>query len=106
MKDMKPSPNEIDGVVFDTIAALAAQVPDDTGGENLEELWSSEAFDPEGEWRGLGYGHSPEEARAGAWINVWWPECDLRAVPRVVPEGWTFTIYPPGEEPEITFERI
>jgi hypothetical protein len=100
---MKPSPNEIDGVVFDTIASEAAQVPDDT---NLDELWSSLAFDPEGELKGLGYGHSPEEARAGAWINVWWPECDLRAVPRVVPEGRTFEIYPPGEEPELEFERI
>src|SRR5262245_31919161 len=103
MKDMKPSPNEIDSVVFDMIASDAAQVPDDT---NLDELWSSEAFDPEGEWQGLGYGHSPEEARANAWISLWWPECDLRAVPRVVPEGWTFKIYPPGEEPETVFERI
>jgi iron complex transport system substrate-binding protein len=34
--------------------------------------------------------NTPAEARAGAWITSWWPECDLRAVQRVVPEGWTF----------------
>jgi hypothetical protein len=48
--------------------------------------------------QGYGFGYTPAEARAGAWITVWWPECDLRAVPRVVPEGWNFEIYPPGEE--------
>jgi len=33
------------------------------------------------------------------WITVWWPECELRAVPQIVPEGWTFQIYSPGEAP-------
>jgi hypothetical protein len=63
-----PTPGEIDAVIFDMIAAEAA-----------------------------GLGHTSAEARAGAWINVWWGECDLRAVPRSVPEGWMFEIYPPGE---------
>ena len=75
-----PSP-EIDAVIFDMIAAEAAQVPYDG---SLDDLWSSVAYDPEGEFQGFGYGHTPNEARAGAWITVWWPDCDLRAVPRVV----------------------
>jgi hypothetical protein len=61
------------------------------------------AFDPQGEFRGYGFGYSPEKARAGPWITAWWPVCDLRAVPRVVSEGWTFESYPPGESP--VFER-
>jgi hypothetical protein len=91
-----PTPDEIDAVIFDMIAAEAAQVPDDG---SLDDLWSSVAFDPHGESEGYGFGHTPAEARAGAWITVWWPACDLRAVPRVVPEGWTFEIYAPGEGP-------
>jgi hypothetical protein len=91
---VKPTPSEIDAVIADTIAAEAAQVPDDT---NLNDLWSSVALDWQEEFRGYGFGHTPAEARAGAWITVWWPECDLRAVPRSVPEGWTFITYAPGE---------
>ena len=41
----------------------------------------------------------PNNAGRDTWITVWWPECDLRAVPRVVPEDWTFEIYSPGEGP-------
>ena len=37
-----PTPDEIDAVIFDMIAAEAAQVPDDT---SLDELWSSVALD-------------------------------------------------------------
>ena len=32
------------------------------------------------------------DQRAGAWITAWWPACDLRAVPCILPEGWTFEI--------------
>jgi hypothetical protein len=96
-----PTPDEIDAVVFDMIAAEVAQVPDDT---SLDDLWSSVALDRHGEFRGYGFGHTPAEARAAAWITAWWPECDLRAVPSAVPEGWTFEIYSPGEAP--VFQRI
>jgi hypothetical protein len=68
-------------------------VPDNT---NLDELWASEAFDPQGEFQGYGFGKKPSEARAGAWITAWWPECELSAVPRDVPKGWTFKTYAPG----------
>jgi hypothetical protein len=91
-----PTPDEIDAVIFDMVAAEAAQVPKDT---SLNELWSSAALDSAGEFRGYGFGHTPAEARACACVTAWWPECDLRAVPRVVPEGWTFEIYSPGEGP-------
>jgi hypothetical protein len=94
-----PTPDEIDAVIFDMIAAEAARVPDDT---SLDELWSAVALDSYGEFRGYGFGYTPAEARAGAWITAWWPECDLRAVPRVVPEGWRFENYPPGEGPVFT----
>jgi hypothetical protein len=61
-----PMPYEIDAVIFDMIAAEATQVPDDT---TLNDLWSSVALDRHGEFRG--YGHTPAEARAGAWITAW-----------------------------------
>ena len=77
-----------------------SQVPYDG---SLDDLWSSVAYDPQGEFQGYGYGHTANEARAGAWITVWWPDCDLRAVPRVVPEGWSFETHPPGEE--VLFRR-
>jgi hypothetical protein len=77
-------------------AAEAAQVPDVT---SLDNLWSSVALDRHGAFRGYGFGHTPAEARAGAWITVWWPECHLLAVPRVIPEDWTFEMYAPGEGP-------
>jgi hypothetical protein len=54
-----PTSDEIDAVVFDMIAAEAAQVPDDT---SLDELWSSVALDSAGEFRGYGFGHTPAEA--------------------------------------------
>jgi hypothetical protein len=34
---MRPTPSELDAVIFDMIAAEAAQVPDDT---SLDHLWS------------------------------------------------------------------
>ena len=96
-----PTPDEIDAVIFDMIAADAARVPDDT---SLDDLWSSVAFDGHGEFRGYGFGHTPTEARAGAWITAWWAEFDLWTVPREVPEDWSFNAYPPGQKP--VFERI
>ena len=56
-----PTPVEIDAVIFDMIAAEAAQVADAT---SLEELWSSVALDRHGEFRGYGFGHTSTEARA------------------------------------------
>jgi hypothetical protein len=91
-----PTRDEIDAVVSEMIAAEAAQVPDHT---SLSDLWSCVAFDRHGEFRGYGFGHTPGESRAAAWITVWWPECDLRAVPRIVPEDWRFEIYSPGQGP-------
>ena len=75
-----------------------SQVPYDG---SLDDLWSSVAYDPQGEFQGYGYGQTRNEARAGAWITVWWPDCDLRAIPRVVPEGWSFETHPPGESLEL-----
>lgn len=91
-----PTPDEIDAVVFDMIATEAAQTLDDT---DLDELWSSVARDQQGGFRGYGFGYTPAEARAGAWITAWWPEYELRAVPRIVPADWTFELYSPGEGP-------
>ena len=91
-----PTPDEIDAVIFDMIAAEAAQVPDSF---SLNDLWSSVALDSHGAFRGYGFGHTTSEARAAAWITVWWPERDLRAVPRLVPDDWTFEVYLPGDGP-------
>jgi hypothetical protein len=46
---MRPTPDEVDAVIFDMIAAEAAQVPDDT---SLDDFWWAEAIDPQGEVRG------------------------------------------------------
>jgi hypothetical protein len=94
-----PTPDEIDAVIFDMIAAEAAQVHEwsDT---NLSELWFCWAFDPQGQCRGGAFAYTPTEARALAWIGLWRPDCDLRAVPRDVPKGWTFEVYSPDEWPE------
>jgi hypothetical protein len=45
-----PTVDEIDAVIFDMIVAEAAGVPDR---KSLDDLWSSLAFDPHGEWQGL-----------------------------------------------------
>ena len=98
-----PTPEEIDGVIFDIIAAEAARMPHDT---SLDDLWSSVALDSDGQFQGYGFGYTPAEARASAWITAWWPECDLRAVPRVVPEGWCFETYPPGLVPAFRLKNV
>jgi hypothetical protein len=95
-RDELPTKDEVEAVIFDMIAAEKRGVPDNS---NLDELWASEAFDPQGEAQGYGFGHTPTEAKAGAWITTWWPECELSEVPRDVPEGWTFALYAPGNGP-------
>ena len=92
---MTPTPDDIDAVIFDMITQEL------TGAEphELDELWTSVARDRQGEFRGCGFGLTPAEAHAGAWITAWWPELDLRAVPRTVEAGWSFELYPPGEPP-------
>jgi len=96
-----PTPDEINAVIEDIIAADVAQVPDNT---RLADLWTGEAFDPQGELEGIGYGWTPAEATAGAWIVAcgWLDSVttrNLRTIPRSVPEGWRFVVYPPGEGP-------
>lgn len=58
-----PTPDEIDAVIFDMIAADAALVPENN---SLNDLWSTVALDDHGEFRGYGFGHTPGEARAAA----------------------------------------
>ena len=64
---MGPTEAEIDAVIFDMIAAEAARVPADT---NLDDLWSSVAGDAYGQFQGYGFGYTPAEAQAGAWITA------------------------------------
>jgi hypothetical protein len=84
-----PSPDEISAV----ISSVTSQVQDHS---DLNDLWSSIALDSERQLRGYGFGHTPAEARASAWITAWWPETALQDIPRVVPEGWSFEMCPPG----------
>jgi hypothetical protein len=69
-------------------------------GPKFEELWWSEAFDPQGKSQAYGLGVTHTDARAHAWISVWWEGYDAREalylVPPLVSEGWRFEIYPPG----------
>jgi hypothetical protein len=85
-----PTPDEID----DVIADMLSYVP---GDNNFDDLWEALAYDPQGELQGIGYGYTPAEARAVAWIVAcgWPDECHLLTVPRIVPDGWYF--WPPDE---------
>ena len=91
-----PTPDEIEAVISDLIQVEAGLVD----GPKFEELWWSAAYDPQGELRAYGLGVTPNDARAHAWISVWTlehnPRAALHVVPRAVPEGWLFEIYPPG----------
>jgi hypothetical protein len=67
-------------------------------------LWWVEAFDPDGELRGIGTNRTLAGAMAQAWISVWdeddeecWKPIITRRfyqlVPRHIPDGWTFEAY-------------
>lgn len=90
-----PTPNEIDAVVFDMIAVEATGTQNDF---DFDDVWECLAFDRDEELQGMGCGDTPAEAAACAWIVACgWPDkCDLRAVSRVVPDGWTFDVHEPG----------
>lgn len=92
---MRPTEEAIDAAILDRTTRDTEVVYD------YNDLWSSVAYDPQGQWQGLGFGNTPAEARAEAWIEAcfYWSDCDLQAFPRVVPEGWIFNIYAPGEGP-------
>jgi len=96
-----PTPNEIDAVIADLMATEAVDVTseavDVTSIEILNDFWFAKAIDPRGETRAYGLGHTPAEACVKAWITFWDAEDDFDTVPRVVPEGWRFEVYPPGE---------
>jgi hypothetical protein len=85
--------DEIDAVMTDWIAAESEE------GHDLDDFWFAKAIDPRGEERAYGCGLTPAEARVKAWITFWEALHDFSAFPRVVPEGWTFEVYPPGEAP-------
>jgi hypothetical protein len=91
-----PTADEIEAVISNVI-----QVEDGLcDGPSFDDLWWSEAIDPQGKSQAYGLGMTPDDARAHAWISVWWKghnSCEaLLVVPRVVPEGWQFEIYLPG----------
>ena len=91
-----PTADEIEAVIFDLIQVQAGLAT----GPPFEDLWWTAAYDPQGELQAYGLGLTPTEARAHAWISVWWEGYDsreaLHVVPRIVPEGWQFELYPPG----------
>jgi hypothetical protein len=90
-----------------TSAEIEAVIPDLNFGEpgdlsgdkSLDAFWLAVAIDPQGKTQAYGLGLTPAVARVKAWIEVWDPQFDFDfpAVPRVVPEGWRFEVYPPGE---------
>jgi hypothetical protein len=91
-----PKPDEIDAVIANLIARRAADHA--TMLEVLNNLWFAVAIDPSAKMRTDGEGHTPAEACVNAWMSLWLgTEDDFSAVPRVVPEGWTFKVYPPGQ---------
>ena len=91
---LTPSVDEVDAMIQEIEVAEKAEVADNT---SLSDLWSCIASSEDGGWS-FGYGKTAAQARANAWVNQWWPERDLDEVPRIVPEGWTFEVLPPGIE--------
>jgi hypothetical protein len=91
-----PTADEIEAVILDLIRVQDGLAD----GPKFEELWWSEAFDPQGKSQAYGLGVTHTDARAHAWISVWWEGYDAREalylVPPLVSEGWRFEIYPPG----------
>jgi hypothetical protein len=101
MPEAAPTPEEIAAVIEDLIASDVAKVPDTT---MPSEMFECLAFDPNGNLQGVGYGWTPEEAKAAAWICAcgWLttvPTRHLRGVSRAVPPGWTFEVAEPAEAP-------
>jgi hypothetical protein len=91
-----PTPDEIDAVIANLIATWAAESAKST--EVLNASWFAVAIDPRAKMRTDGMGHTPVEACVMAWMSHWLgAEDDFSVVPRVVPEGWTFKVYPPGQ---------
>ena len=93
-----PTPDKINAVIEDLIATEVAGVPDPN---DFRDFWECLAYDPTGELEGVGYGLTPAEAKAAAWVTAcgWLVTIKtrhLRAIPRTVPTGWTFQVYPPG----------
>jgi hypothetical protein len=93
-----PTPDEIDAVITDCIATRAADAA------RSREVWFAVAIDPRTGRREQGQGLTPAKACVNAWIWHWLrdellpgEEDDFSEVPRVVPEGWTFRVYPPGQ---------
>ena len=91
-----PTPDEIDAAIANLIATWAAEDARNT--EVLNASWFAVVIDPRSKIRTDGRGRTPAEACAKAWMSLWLgAEDDFSAVPRVVPEGWTFRVYPPGQ---------
>jgi hypothetical protein len=95
---MTPTPEEI-------VATLRSIEAGDARATSLDDMWSCLAYDEAGEWQGYGFGFTPADARAGAWINVFvgedYPPEDVALH---VPPGWTFEVLEPGNSP--VFEYV
>ena len=93
-------------MIEEIIASEVAAVPDHA---SLNDLWNCLAYDPQGKLDGIGYGWTPAEAKAAAWITasgwVIGQARHLRAINRTVPMGWTFELYPPGNGPVFEFAQ-
>jgi hypothetical protein len=98
-----PTPDEIDAAIANLIATWAAESAKST--EVLNNSWFAAAIGPRGETAMMGMGLTPVEACIQAWMSHWLASPDdleddfddFSYVPRVVPEGWTFKVYPPGQ---------
>jgi hypothetical protein len=89
-----PTPDEIGDVLWKLIATEITHAFEP--GEDLDPFWLAEAIDPQGENQAYCLGNTPAEARVKAWITVWSEQLNFSVAPLVVPEGWTFKVYPPG----------
>jgi hypothetical protein len=80
-----PTPADID-------AAIASLKRGDTS--KWEDMWEAVAYDAQGEFVCVGYGYTPAEARALAWITAcgWMGGRVLPQIPRRVPKGWDFIV--------------
>lgn len=100
---MTPTPKEILTTLRSIEGAVERRKADHG---SLDQLWSCLAYDEAGKWQGYGFGFTPPDARAGAWINVFFDEGPYPPddVPLHVPPGWTFELLEPGVR--AVFKRV
>ena len=101
MTAAKPSPGDIQAAI---IAAEDETWIDPSDPALAGRYWGCEITDPDGYSLGQGDALTPGMAMGLAWLHLWAPDALIAAyvepgtVPFTVPDGFRFTLTPPGQE--------